>query len=529
MSSSLDMKFTGDAAQIERTFEKMKKMQQDLLTLSQRISQESRATANQEKNNLDQMKSSQDGVIAGLEKIALSYYTVNQAVQAITESYKMMVQKQREAAKHAIETNELVLKAAGSTGDLKNADKISQYAEDAANKRLAPKNISMGVYEKIARAAPELDFEKKIALSQSVLPQLPTLSNEETPVFAELVGNLGGYYGKDKTADQIVALAKQVRTAAGDKLPNLNADKLQLGMNKLVESGAFTKDEALAQAVSTALADLPAGTLGDLADKLTQKGEIKKPTASSPLSLDDRRRNAIARVNDPRQRLEMLRRDPELARAYLGDAAVGLQFATNNLAQLDGKITAGQNDATAFNKKQIDEALKQEVVSQKKAELGRLAGQDTAKSVNEKTGTINTRFADFYNEQLEKNLPGILNAPRRYAKSLDPGTPLFNAELSGKSTFEMLRESLDAGVRAGEINKTEADKFYETEKGVYEAQQRRAGEQIQTGLQEFNNNIPELVNTLRKLDENLGRMFGVSLLNTPKPVNVNVRGDVEGR
>lgn len=532
MSSALDMKFTGDAAQIERTFEKMKKMQQELLTLSQRIGQESRSQANQDKSNYDMVAAAQEGVIGGLGKMAAGYLTVNQLVNVLSKSYEHMMQKQQEASKQAIETNELVIKAAGSTGDLLNADKIKQFAEDAARNKLSDQNTALAVYDKISRAVPEADFERKRDLSNKVLPQLPTLSKEETPAYAEFVGNLAGYYGKDKTADQIVALANQIRATVGDKLENLNSDKLQLALNKLSASGAFSKDEAVAEIVSRTLADLPAGTAGDLADKLTEKQQTKMPSASSPLSMDDRRRNRFYKVNDPRQRLEMLRNDPELAKAVLGDAATGMQFSREQQDRVKSNITTGQQDAVKFNRDTLQDAMQQKVVADRAARIGIEAGQGEATAKGADRATVIKNATEFYNQQVEKSDMNFF-MKWFYTKSqseTDLESRANNRDLSAIARSAFPSFLVDEGESRGRDNPKlkEYYEYLDKQNTAIQAGLPPTNWSSATGLEQITqaaNVLLEAAKLMMQNEQNKPKAEPPQ----PKPVNVNVRGDVEVR
>lgn len=318
MSTSLDQKFTADASQIEAVFEKMKRHNQDLLTQLQKLKQEQKQGHDQAVAGESKVNSWLKSNIVDIGKMAAGYFTVQSAISLVSQSYNAWIEQLDKTAEKVKKVNDLVVSAAISTGDVKNANQIEAYTRRAESKQLATGPMAAEVYTGVSRSMSlDAPFERKIKLSEELLKYLPIIAEGEHQDMAALAGKIDRSFGGKKSPGEVMDLALAIRQRAGPRFNEVKDRDFSKGIFGLINTGAETPEQAFAFGITAMNAEQEAGSLERAPDNLRRVIPYKRPTAGQRLTPEDRINNRLSKLN-PADRWKLVKSDDAVAKVFFG-------------------------------------------------------------------------------------------------------------------------------------------------------------------------------------------------------------------
>jgi hypothetical protein len=405
MSTSLDQKFTADAAQVEAVFEKMKRHNQDLLTQLQKLKTETKQGHDQANKGEKDRSSFLQGTIGDVTKLVAGYFSVNAAVGMITKSFQHAAEQMEKANKQAEDINNKVIAAGVATRDLQNADRIKAFAQTAAAQGLATQDDALTIYREASQAHPGASFERKQQIAMALLPQRAILNDDELGDYAKVAGKNAKLFGDGTAASEIADITLAMREMAGMRFNELKDRDFDKGAYKLGASGAMSKEEGLAFAVSAVVNNQEAGIIERFANKIFDTMDTKQlqPGMTAAQRRETRLENQYAKMT-PAQRYEALKSDDSMARAVLDSDYLNFK----QLQQDVPRITANLQAAAApgdYSGARLKEAGTQAVVQERMAR-NRLAAQGSdAIGEQEIRAQAIARAVQFVNQSVDKNDP----------------------------------------------------------------------------------------------------------------------------
>lgn len=419
MSTSLDQKFTADAAQVEAVFEKMKRHNQDLLTQLQKLKTETKQGHDQATAGESQVSGWLKSNIYNIGEMALGYFSVQEAIGRVTQAFEHYLVRQQKAIEQQKEINDLALDAAGTSGNILEADEYKKFGAVAARARLSNEKTATSVITEISKATQFSPLDQRKALATAVLGAAPLMTDESLIKMGVIAGELTDIMGpkyKDRQGDvaDVTLAAKQLGGADWDKIASPFALK---SLTSVTASGAMSPETGLAMMISGFASNQNSKLMESLDDALNKH----IPYIATPKNFQERLSNKLSKMT-PVQRLEQIDADKDkgdkgAGKFLLGGNATNYYAAKNDLAPILAEIerAAAPGDYVAEKRRKVEGSA---VFQQRAAEVRASALQSEALSQNEIRAQAIKRLTDFINNQVEKENPG---SPWNYFRSTSEG------------------------------------------------------------------------------------------------------------
>jgi hypothetical protein len=429
VSTSLDQKFTADASQIEAVFEKMKRHNQDLLTQLQKIKQETKQGHDQANKGEQERGSWLKGNISDLGKMALGYFSIQSAIGYVSQAFDHMIERQKKSAEQQKEINDLILDAAGTSGNMLEADRYKRFAGIASRTGLSDEKTATVVLSEISRATQFSSMETREKLATSVLGAAPLMSSDHLGKTAMMAGELNDifgakYKGRESDIADLAIAAKQLGGADWDKIASPFALK---SLTSVVASGAMGPEEGLGMMISGFASNQNSRLMESLDDALNKH----IPKIEQPKTWEDRLNNKLAKMS-PVQRLAQIDADREkgdkgAGKFLLGGNAVNYYAAKGDLAPIMAELNAAAAPGD-YIAAQLNKVAGSPVFQQRAAEVRADALKSKVLSENEIRSQAIERATKFANDQIEKQNPLGPNWLYTYSEGSNTVRSAFTAE-----------------------------------------------------------------------------------------------------
>jgi hypothetical protein len=486
--------FTSDIKRVEADMQRMSAMNRQLM-------QELRQMRQETKQNKDAGNNWLGDQISSVKKLAGGYLTVQAALAFVNRTTEHWKQSLEAANKQATEINDKVIAAATATGDIINADRIKAFTQRAAIQGYATQADAATMYQQSSMGNPGATIARKEAIAGALLPQRALLSDEELGDYSKIAGKNAKLFGDAMPASEIADITLAMRAMAGMRFNELKDRDFDKGAYKLSASGAMSKEEGLAFAVSAVVNNQEAGIIERFANKIfDQKDKVQiTPGMTAQQRKNARLENQYAAMS-PADRYNALRTDDAMARAVLDSDYLNFKQLSQDVERITGELKKASAPGD-YSGGKIAEAKTQAVVQERVQRTKIEALKSEAMSESEIRAGAIKRSTEFINAAIERNNPIGPDWLYQYSETA-------NATRAAGAAPEDIADTLvKYGVATGTgLTKQERDEFVAREREL----------------------VTKQLEAARAMKEAAEAMKGNGAA-PARPLNVNPNRDKEGR
>ncbi len=297
-------KFTGDTAQLERAYQKLRTEQHKLKLEMAEIAET--AEVHHRKNHNFLVEHAQE-----LTKLALGYVTIEKGIEAVGEAYTSWHEEIKAAGEASRDTNKELTKTIILAGQAANAGKIEERLSriPGVTKREGEQAF-YGVYE---GAPGEMSVDRRLDLAESSSKIAQFGAGIDTREFGKFVGEvseLAPGRNADRTRDLALAVLQRLGTKYAPGFVGRRQFSTALGLTQI---GAFeTEEDALGVEVEGARHNPMYGK--QLLTALEKHHKAPK-TYAERQTPEGKALVALSKANTAAEKLAIIQSDPAAARA----------------------------------------------------------------------------------------------------------------------------------------------------------------------------------------------------------------------
>lgn len=300
--------FSGDAKEL---LAEMNKIYRENL----RLREANQEAAKQSKKHHDEAMSFAKEQIHTVTGMVTGLFTVEKAIETVTEAYHGWQERIEKAGQAQKETNETMLRGIAISGQAKNAVPIQQALSSIPG---LPPLEAAKAYEAARAGAPlETDWRRTVGLVGSAGAGIRGLGvGADVPQFVGRAAQVSTLF-PDRSTDEIADITRLLENKLGKHADRFFGERKFPDLRKLVESGAFqSPEEALGTAVVAA--DRNPQLIKGYATA-TEKHWERPHGRSAMRTAHGRGLAALAKATSAEERGRIIRENPEAA------AAAGLE------------------------------------------------------------------------------------------------------------------------------------------------------------------------------------------------------------
>jgi hypothetical protein len=324
----INQTFTGDSKQIEQVYERLKRMDLELIERQRKMHEESKKGA----DAFTRWGEEQQKFVTNLPQMALGFLSIERGVDAIGDKIGEWQNRIREATKEAADFALRLALGVGPQGTA-NLGAIKERFGDLQSRGLLTLDQSLALYSGMSSAAPALGNDRLLNLYSRV-GQFGVQATPELGAGAARLAKAG-------ISDQRAASeAFNIQRLAGGQSGEVMSDETIRAARALKNSGAVgSVEEGLALAVTmSSTGELSAKELVELANAVGSQEIMLRPRGPADFA-----KAKFLGTNDPRARLTLLLQGGNIAKAMLpGQAA---KLGTVDWSQRGANLSAIQGTA----------------------------------------------------------------------------------------------------------------------------------------------------------------------------------------
>lgn len=261
----------------------------------------------------------QEGEQAGVAMVGklggavLGLLAVKSAVDTVRAGYSQWIDTiELTGVKHGAFTQQLVSQLT-KTGDATKADQIESRLSGIKG---ATREQGLAAFAGVSEAEPTMPLEQRLKLAEVVGRAAPT--GRDLGQFGGIAAAIQGI-APGKSPEAVASIATKFEQQTGGS-SRVGGDKFIRSLKSLVQAGVMP-EEALGMGAAALDTNVAPEVLTKVATVIGEpQQEIKKSKTKRVLSPEDMAKNRFAKASDAEQ-LRLLRSDPSVAQAVLGDEA----------------------------------------------------------------------------------------------------------------------------------------------------------------------------------------------------------------
>ena len=253
-------RFMADASSAERVIAQLEKR---LDSLENKLKQTSRTS---KKSNDDFLSGFKDVEGAAMSLVG-TYASIDGAISLVAAGYRAWTADVDRLASSLGKANQELRAQLVAANDFANGAQIKNFLQNVPG---ATQGQAQGIFGSVTGAAPELDLQRRLAITGNAARVLPIAGEERAQQVAGLAADLGAML-PGKNAGDLTDFAMSIQGALGERAGEANAPAFEKAFGQLLNAG-MSGEQSAALLVNAMQSGLGPRNISDMAAKMASEG-----------------------------------------------------------------------------------------------------------------------------------------------------------------------------------------------------------------------------------------------------------------